>query len=752
MDEAKIQAEYEALANASIDEKYAYEKNVIVPIMIKILDETSKVPYGEPTKPLRIHYAILVLKIIKYLKSTLLKSPSYFRANVFKLNEFRRDKAFHAFPEFEEAVKDSENILNEIIQTKMLTNPVYKLAMEGNVEELQKILPQVKTEVEKDITLLLIFLNGSDDMFDILLKSGYLAMKDRLRRKQDTRLILENFDIHIVTKNVLRERFWKIIKPAFNIQRGEYITAIWENLLKDDVSEETVSFMLDAFKEDFESYNHIHALINFRYTNNRRRMKINKFLLDIAITKKIPIISSTNQPFKTNAEWLFENDKDKLDDYFSMVSDCENMISGNLEPKELYTLYINYVIKRGCYKSVSLLKKVIDHGQVEALDSLLKTGHFNEYLEDIYKTLTNPDMQVVFNKYMKLEMWEGWSRADAAQFDFLFSDEGAINHSVCPVCLKYVERSDGCLYMSHDCAALSGFYHNELYNKYTWSLDDNDENDDDNNQRGGAAKKITWCTDCGRICYGHQHYELNAVTATTKPKLLPHGDPFEKDCRLTNGGGGYPEKVARYRRMREYALELQEDIGAITRKAALKDLVEQMWNAPLYKTRAVQRIVRNKAWNIPSTAFPLPPNTTTTNTEANAPNLPFDGELPILHPAETANFSNALFIDDANILQFQHKMANGAWNRHTGHGQQISREAFRGFLRDVLGNPAALGYCWQYATDEQMRAMSNAQKATVCTARLHPAEVQAALDMSDEGDKKLYDAYRKQYNRKFIGQ
>ena len=89
--------------------------------------------------------------------------------------------------------------------------------------------------------------------------------------------------------------------------------------------------------------------------------------------------------------------------------------------------------------------------------------------------------------------------------------------------------------------------------------------------------------------------------STTRPKLLPGGNPFETDCRTSNYGGGLPEKIARFRRLREYALELNEDIGNITTIEAMKD---QMWNAPSYKTRKVQQIQATKKWNIPSNIFP----------------------------------------------------------------------------------------------------------------------------------------------------
>jgi hypothetical protein len=150
-----------------------------------------------------------------------------------------------------------------------------------------------------------------------------------------------------------------------------------------------------------------------------------------------------------------------------------------------------------------------------------------------------------------------------------------------------------------------------------------------------------------------------------------------------------------------------------------------------------------KKFNIPNTNFPL----TLPPTE-NAPNVPNTAEAPVVHPSETEAFSNAMYIDDTNILQFRHKRSNGTWNRHEGPGQQISREAFVGWLKSMLENPTAeeFGKCWQYKTRSQQAALNASQKALVCDAVLHPQEVAAALDLEDAEQAKLAEGYRKAFN------
>jgi hypothetical protein len=68
-----------------------------------------------------------------------------------------------------------------------------------------------------------------------------------------------------------------------------------------------------------------------------------------------------------------------------------------------------------------------------------------------------------------------------------------------------------------------------------------------------------------------------------------------------------------------------------------------------------------------------------------------------------------------------------------------------------LENPSAeeFGKCWQYATKAQKARMSNAEKANVCDAILHPEEVKAALDLTDDEQAKLAEGYRKVFNAMF---
>ncbi len=327
--------------------------------------------------------------------------------------------------------------------------------------------------------------------------------------------------------------------------------------------------------------------------------------------------------------------------------------------------------------------------------------------------------------------WQGWTRGDASMLDGIFSDkETAINYALCPVCMKYVIRQDACMYMSHNCAKLKGYYNQGIYDMYS-------------NYEG----TINWCTVCGRICKGHNHFQLSPAHETAPPViLLPTQNPFALSCE-GEGGGGITEKLLRFRRLREHARTLQDQIGKIGWWDAMDELCEAMWNAPLTKMdAAVDKMMSEKKFNIPNTNFPL-----TLPPVENAPNIAFSGELPIVHPVETEAFKNALYIDDINIIQFRHTMANGIWNRHEGPDQQISREAFIVWLKTQLENPTAeiFGKCWAYKTQSQQSVLSESEKALMCDATLHPEEVKAALDLTDPEQAKLAEGYRKAFNAAF---
>lgn len=374
-------------------------------------------------------------------------------------------------------------------------------------------------------------------------------------------------------------------------------------------------------------------------------------------------------------------------------------------------------------------------GHEEIIQKLLKAGADKTIVD---KSGNRPTDVAKTQEIFKLLMsdaptgptlkWQGWTRGDAGKLDGVFGDdEIAKNFALCPVCMKYVERSEACMYMSHNCSKEKGYYHAELYAKYK-----------------NSDGIINWCTICGRICKGHNHFTLSLAQGPV-PSILRGQDPFAKSCE-GEGGGGIPEKILRFRRLREYARDLQKEVGKMEWWEAMDKLCEEMWNAPLTPSRALNAMLETKRYNIPNTNFPL-----TLPPVENAPNVPYAGEAPIVHETETEEYTNAMYMDDTNILQFRHKKANGEWNRHEGPGQQISRVGFVEWLKQMVGNPTVEGFgkCWQFATRNQQQRLSEAQKALVCDAVLHPEEVRAALDMEDAEQARLAEGYRKAFNAAF---
>ncbi len=250
--------------------------------------------------------------------------------------------------------------------------------------------------------------------------------------------------------------------------------------------------------------------------------------------------------------------------------------------------------------------------------------------------------------------WNGFTQSDISKFDTIFETKApaagqlppAVNYSCCPVCLKFVERSEACMYMRHKC---TDYYHKNLHEKYA-------------NPEG----LIYWCTICGRICMGHRHYE-KASWESNEPELLPSGAPFDNDCKKTNGGGGVEEKLARFRALRNTAYELQAALDAnelITVQEAMNELVQQCWNAsPGFITK---RIMTQKKWNRPTTNFP--PNALLAVEPAfvYTKNDPGAYEVPRILKPGNANFGpNSFTYDDSEpVIQFKHKKADGTMYAH----------------------------------------------------------------------------------------
>jgi len=259
------------------------------------------------------------------------------------------------------------------------------------------------------------------------------------------------------------------------------------------------------------------------------------------------------------------------------------------------------------------------------------------------------------------------------------------------------------MYMKHDCSK-GPYYHSKLYTKYK------------------SEGKITWCTICGRICHGHRHYKLT-ISGGPKPALEEAGDPFASDCR-GQGGGGLPEKLSRFRELRKTVLELEEFIDKKPMKDMMNLLIARMWNAPLFNTNTnkeiLGKIMNEKKWNA-NTRNELFRQNVVANANTNAPNLPFEGELPV----QKVGRNNVMFNEDVPILSFRHRQKDGSIEEH-GIAQETLEE-FLGRIVKEFGTPE-FGLCFMHPA---------------CDARLHPEEVRGAVP------EELYKDYKKKFNKKF---
>jgi len=295
--------------------------------------------------------------------------------------------------------------------------------------------------------------------------------------------------------------------------------------------------------------------------------------------------------------------------------------------------------------------------------------------------------------------WKGWTKSDATALDEVFNNP--YNFSACPVCLKYTSREDGCMYMSHVCTELGGLYNKKLYKMYK-----SDEG------------KIYWCTLCNRICMGHRHYKVSLPE--TKAELGEGGDFFTTDCRPI--GGGFPEKVQRFRRLREYALDLNDT--ELNEQAAFDELTEEFWKAPLRREKKlINTLVAKKAWQN-TNKFPENRRPNNTN-EANAPNIPSPPTLEM--PTRLEKGYNSIGMnDDVPVLHFHHETTGGI----NHNDSLIGVTTLQNTLVEKLKNFGTedFGFCIQYPE---------------CKARLFPEEIKPHVP--DE----LYKDYKKKFNAKF---
>jgi ankyrin repeat protein len=490
--------------------------------------------------------------------------------------------------------------------------------------------------------------------------------------------------------------------------------------------------------------------------------------------------------------------KDYLD--FALAYPSTNIIK-DLYSKLKNRLILNYneVYMDGStplIKAVQLYTKAPQPWVKTMIESMVEKGANVSYIDPTGKkaidyTTDEELKELLGEKHFKI-LWTGFSRADIDFTNMIFEqtthatnlaklnpDESLF--SICPVCLKYIQHETGtCMYMTHSCveqAGYNGYYHKKLWDAFSYEK----AYDALGRDILAAQRKrvLEWCTNCGRICKGHRHYELKSIYKSGSkdiviPGLLGQGDYFATTCDKPGiGGGGIKEKLNRYRRFREVVLALNDPsiIGQMAYEDAINTLVEAVWEAPLDPRRfEIRMIETQKKYNKPvaNNRFPLPSElpappkyvySDPTYPDASNPDL-----LPLVYSKATNTIKNSaydLFGDDDNIVQFRHRMANGNVNNHDGPNQQIALDRLIGAISLMNETPASVdfGMCWQHAKDayDNIDMLDNkAHKPPKCTAKMYPDEVLHAIQSatySDELTKEqhlgVYAYYKKLFGEKF---
>ena len=385
------------------------------------------------------------------------------------------------------------------------------------------------------------------------------------------------------------------------------------------------------------------------------------------------------------------------------------------------------VLQEAIYEkdNIEIVKLLLDHGADKNHKETTTHKNALEIAKDKYDSDKKYYGEVIklLGGKMETELWKGFSRSDIQKFDIFF--ENPFDWSCCPICLEYIERSAACMYMSHNCATTGHYYHEKLYDAYMYDY---------------GKKQVEWCTVCGRITELHKHFILtdaknpNKTKAPLKPEIqaqLDRGDNFaffdNANC-IGFGGGGIEEKAERFRRLREYALTLQNDVDKKEYNDVMEKLIEVVWDSALVKSEKVKKILEDKKWNINVSAFPEDKRTTRSNNNSNAANVLFGGRVPTVKEGGDC----IIYADDEEgeasnpTYQFHHETVGGLdhdgiyiCQKDLAKAVQIKCKEFG--LEDF-------GKCW----------------FSQCKGVLHPEELKGIVP------EVLYEEYRKKFNKKMV--
>ena len=460
------------------------------------------------------------------------------------------------------------------------------------------------------------------------------------------------------------------------------------------------------------SENYSYLMLSIRDNN----IKLSEFLLDHGANPN-HISNNFDSPF---AEAILNKNIEMIK---KLIEKGVN-VNIPIGDKKIGALYIVISLKL----PLNIIKLLLDSGANKEYKDLDKNKTPLEVAQEKYETdkeYYGKVIELLGGTVPKKELWKGFSRSDIEKFDIFF--EKPFDWSCCPICLEYVERSDGCMYMSHDCAKTKHYYHNKLYDKFAYET------------YQGSPKKVEWCTVCGRITENHKHYKLSVAEEPSKEKAvlnpeiqarLDRGDNFaffdNANC-IGFGGGGTEEKTARFRRLREYALELQEEVDKKEQDDILQELVEEVWNAPLIRNRKIKKILEDKKWNINVKEFPENKKNNTAKNNANAANLAFNGTKPTIVDGDCiilAEDDNKNTRETNPKFHFHHETVGGIDHNGIYICQKDLAKAIE--IKCAEFGLEDFGKCWW----------------SQCKGVLHPEELKGIIP------EVLYNDYRKKFNKK----
>jgi hypothetical protein len=333
------------------------------------------------------------------------------------------------------------------------------------------------------------------------------------------------------------------------------------------------------------------------------------------------------------------------------------------------------------------------------------------------------------------KVWRGWSKGDVEFLDTIFHERipaGSLAYgteatefllSLCPICLKYnIHEPSSCMYMHHNCKKSRGRYYDPVAF-----------------ERFKIGSVVYWCTLCGRVAgggSGHNHMSLTRYEDMQSAHVINKYAPFDSDCRTRSGGGGTPEKIARFIAIRRKAKELIEKVGQITEDEAHHEMIKAAWNAPFDVSKEdIEAAMAEKKFNVQINVFP------NTKADRNYPDIPYPDVknpdlMPILHEHGDEKMLVEYNFDTDNMVQFRHRMMDGTVNNHDKPGEQISRAMLLNYIYSMREDrmQESYGRCWQYPK---------------CTALLYPEELLAIIDQTDPEQMKTYTLYKDGFNIRF---